>query len=66
MGGLPRATLLRRFGGGCVPAVPGLVAPRALRMAWVAPKLIRRLKDAEGGARPPSSSSTAFSSIESE
>lgn len=46
--------------------VPGLVALRAPRMAWVAPKLIRRVKGVTGGARPPSSSSTAFSSIESE
>jgi hypothetical protein len=61
--------LLRRIGEGCIPVVPGLVTPRAFRMAWVAPKLMRRLNEAEaeaGGPRAPSSSSMAFSSNESE
>jgi hypothetical protein len=35
-------------------------------MAWAAPKLIRRWKGETGAARGPSSSSTAFSSNESE
>ena len=45
--------------------MPGLVPPRAFRMAWVAPKLMRRVKGVTGGPRGPSSSSMAFSSIES-
>ena len=58
--------LLRRIGMGCVPLVLGLVALRAPRIAWAAPKLIRRVKGVTGTVRAPSSSSTACSSIESE
>lgn len=51
----------------CVPLVPGLMDPRAPRMAWAAPRLMRRVKGETGMARGPlSSSSMAFSSIESE
>ncbi len=56
--------LARRSGWVCIP-VPGLVPPRTFRMAWVAPKLMRREKGVTGGPRGPSSSSMAFSSIES-
>lgn len=60
--------LARRIvaGGACLPLVPGLVEPRAPRMAWAAPKLMRREKGMMGAVRLPSSSSMAFSSIESE
>lgn len=55
----------RDFWGG-LPVDPGLVGPvRRLRMAW-APKLIRRAKGEVAPALTVSSSSTAFSSIESE
>jgi hypothetical protein len=66
VGGLPRKVLLRRIGTGCVPLVPGLVALREPRIAWAAPKLIRRVKGVTGAVRALSSSSMAFSSIESE
>jgi hypothetical protein len=45
--------------------LPGLVPPRMPRMACAAPKLMRRVKGVVGAVRT-SSSSTAFSSIESE
>lgn len=51
-----------------LPDAPGLEPPgvRMLRMAW-APKLIRRTKGVVGAVRDmASSSSTAFSSMESE
>lgn len=67
MGGLPRAVLLRAIdGGGGLPLVPGLTGPRTARMAWAAPKLMRRAKGGMGAVRAPSSSSIAFSSSESE
>lgn len=47
--------------------LPGLVPPRTPRMAWLAPKLRRRVNGVVGAVRAMStSSSTAFSSIESE
>jgi hypothetical protein len=58
--------LLRRIGMGCVPLLLGLVALREPRIAWGAPKLIRRVKGVTGTVRVPSSSSMACSSIESE
>jgi hypothetical protein len=58
--------LARRTGWGGLPLVPGLVGPRAPRIACVAPKLIRRLMPETGAVRGLSSSSMAFSSIESE
>lgn len=69
VGGLPRTVmLLRRIARDGLPLVPGLLAPRgpALRIAWAAPKLMRRVKGVTGAVRAPSSSSTAFSSNESE
>jgi hypothetical protein len=42
------------------------VPVRIPRMAWLAPMLIRRVKGVVGAVRAKSSSSTAFSSIESE
>ena len=57
--------LLRRRGGGGLPLAPGLVPPRMPRMAWAAPKLMRRVKGVVGAVRTTSSSSTALSSIES-
>lgn len=63
---MPRiAALLRRIGGDGLPLLPGLVPPRTPRMAWLAPKLMRRVNGVVGPVRM-SSSSTAFSSIESE
>ncbi len=59
--------VLRRGGDGLPLLALGLVPlPRMLRIAW-APKLMRRVKGVVGAVRQlPSSSSTAFSSIESE
>lgn len=68
VGGWPRAALPRRLGGEGLPLVePGLLPPvRRLNMAW-APKLMRLVNGVFGAVRAPpmSSSSTAFSSIES-
>ena len=58
--------LLRRIGGEGLPLPPGLVPPRMPRIACAAPKLMRRAKGVVGAVRAKSSSSTAFSSIESE
>lgn len=63
------AVLVRRSGGDGLPLLPGLVPARMPRMAWDAPKLILRAKGVPGVGAPRSrmsSSSTAFSSIESE
>lgn len=65
----PRKLLPRRWGGAGLPLLdPGLVPPgvRRVRIAC-APKLIRRVKGVVGAVREVvSSSSIAFSSIESE
>src|SRR5688500_10745536 len=70
VGGLLRvAALLRRSGGDGLPLLPGLVPARTPRMAWVAPMLILRAEGVPGDGAPRSrmsSSSSAFSSIESE
>lgn len=63
------AVLVRRSGGEGLPLLPGLVPARMPRMACDAPKLILRAKGVPGVGAPRSrmsSSSTAFSSIESE
>jgi len=65
--GPENAVLVRRIGGGGLPLLPGLTPPRMPpRMAWLAPKLMRRVNGVAGAVRATSSSSTALSSIESE
>lgn len=68
VGGPPRP-LVRRSGGDGLPLLPPGLVPggtRRFRMAW-APKLMRRVKGVVGAVREAgSSSSMAFSSMESE